>query len=102
MGSSHTDDETRECIVRVFERFGYVLDPHSAVGYLGLEAELRRRPEAVGICLGTAHPAKFADIVEPLIGGPIPVPERLTACLDREPQVTPLEPRLEDLKSLLV
>lgn len=77
VGSAHTDDETRRCIADVFERTGYVLDPHSAVGYLGLEAGRRRWPQSSPIVLATAHPAKFPEVVEPEIGRAVPVPPRL-------------------------
>ena len=48
VGSVHNDDETRDCIAQVYERTGYVLDPHSAVGYLGVEAGRREFLAAVG------------------------------------------------------
>lgn len=67
-GYSCSDAETRACIKRVYDRFGYMLDPHSAVGFLGLESALGNRGDAVGIVIATAHPCKFAAIVEPLLG----------------------------------
>ena len=84
VGSAHTDDETRRCIADVFERTGYVLDPHSAVGYLGLEAGRRRWPQSSPIVLATAHPAKFPEVVEPEIGRAVPVPPRLAERRDAE------------------
>ena len=70
-------------------RTGIVLDPHSAVGYLGLQAGLRvADPRASGLFLATAHPAKFAEVVEPAIGQAVPVPDRLAACLGRPEQVS--------------
>ena len=56
VGSRHGDDEILATIREVEERTGYVLDPHSAIGYLGLRASLRGREE-YGIFLATAHPA---------------------------------------------
>ncbi len=92
-GSRHTDDETRQTIRAVFARTGYVLDPHSAVGWRALELELAERREPVsGIVLATAHASKFREVVEPLIGREIPLPERLAACLDRPRRALPLAP----------
>ncbi len=51
VGSVHTDDEIRRCIADVSDRTGYVLDPHSAVGYLGLQAGRRRWPQSTPIVL---------------------------------------------------
>ena len=102
VGSAHTDDETRRCIADVFERTGYVLDPHSAVGYLGLEAGRRRWHRSTPIVLATAHPAKFPEVVEPEIGGEVTVPARLAERLDAEAvsERLPAEPRaLEELLS---
>jgi threonine synthase len=87
-GHTSSDDETRATIGRVHRELGHLLDPHSAVAYRGLADALAQRPGAGGIFLGTAHPAKFAEIVEPIIGRPVPLPERLAACLRREPRMT--------------
>ena len=84
LGISVTDDETRETIAHVHEQAGYFLCPHSAVGWKGVD-KLRAKnligEGAVGI-LGTAHPAKFSEIVEPLTG-PVPVPASLTRAMER-------------------
>jgi threonine synthase len=102
VGHAASDDDTRQCIVRVWRETGYVLDPHSAVASLGLEAELATHPDAIGMFLATAHPAKFADVVEPLIGEAVPVPERLAACLTRDPQAELIPPALDSLTPLLI
>ncbi|HEX6278804.1 MAG TPA: hypothetical protein VFZ49_02195, partial [Pyrinomonadaceae bacterium] len=59
---SISDDETIETMKSVYERFGYVLDPHGAVAYRALEESGRR-----GIILETAHPVKF-DTVKEILG----------------------------------
>jgi threonine synthase len=83
-GVSVTDDETRETIARVHEEAGYFLDPHSAVGWKGvdklrLENKINKEP-AVILC--TAHPAKFIETVEPLTGT-VPVPSSLARAMER-------------------
>jgi threonine synthase len=74
-----TDEETRETIVRVHDQAGYILDPHSAVGWKG--ADKLRLEGTLGI-LCTAHPAKFSEVVEPLIGK-TPVPSSLSQAMER-------------------
>ncbi len=48
----------------VYEKFNYTLDPHGAIGYLGLKKYQSQNSENVGVFLETAHPAKFLDVVE--------------------------------------
>ncbi len=82
-GSAWSDDETRACIRDLWRRRGIAIDPHTAVGLLGLRREMKRRPGARGVVLATAHPAKFAEIVEPLIGESLPVPLGIAKVMDR-------------------
>ena len=102
IGSVHDDDETRDCIAGVYERTGYVLDPHSAVSYLGVEAGRRAFGEGPSVVLCTAHPVKFREAVEPAIGSEVPVPERLEACLQAERHVTPIPPEPSALRDFLL
>jgi threonine synthase len=87
LGVHVTDEETRQTIVRVHEQAGYFLDPHSAVGWMAVDKMLVESKIAegpVGI-LCTAHPAKFSDIVEPLVGPPR-VPAALENAMHRSIQ----------------
>ena len=102
IGSVHDDEETRDCIRRVYRRTGYVLDPHSAVGYLGVEAGRQAFGEGPCVVLCTAHPVKFREAVEPAIGSSVPVPERLAACLEAERHVTPIPPEISALRDVLL
>jgi threonine synthase len=101
VGRAQNDADTRACITRVWEQTRYVLDPHSAVAYLGLEAELAERRDTVGMFLATAHPAKFADIVNPLIGTGVTVPERLARLADRPLQRQIIDPDLDAVRVVL-
>lgn len=78
-GSRHDDDDVRATIKRVHDEHGYVLDPHSAIAFRGLKAVLA--PGHRGIFLATAHPAKFREIVEPVLGRPIDTPAPLADAL---------------------
>ncbi len=85
LGVSVGDEETRQTIARVYEQTGYFLDPHSAVGWQGVDklcANNKIEQGAIGI-LCTAHPAKFAETVEPLIGSP-PMPTSLSNTMERK------------------
>jgi threonine synthase len=89
-GSRHTDVEVREAIKRVYEARGYLLDPHSAIAYLGLCGAIASKTggrhggdRELGIFLATAHPAKFREIVEPIIGHAIETPGPLAEALAR-------------------
>jgi len=84
-GVSVNDEETRETIKRIHDQTGYFLDPHSAVGWKGVDKLIEKNKiekGAVGI-LCTAHPAKFSETVEPLVGAP-PVPLSLSRAMERE------------------
>ncbi len=97
-----SDAETRETIRSVFRRTGYILDPHTAVGYRALEETRQRSGENLpGIVLATAHPVKFREHVEPLIDQAIPVPPRLAECLERPRRSLPLPPKEEALRGFL-
>jgi threonine synthase len=94
-GSVHRDDEVRDAIRRVYETRGYLLDPHSAIAYLGLKTVGR------GIFLATAHPAKFGEIVEPILGRPIPTPAPLAEALARPRHVLRIDASIEAVKQAL-
>ncbi len=102
-GHAATDAETLAAMKMVHERFGYIADPHTAVGVLGWEAYKREHPEpAQGLVLATAHPAKFADVVRKAIGIAPPLPDRLAAYLMREKLSLPIARAYEDFKQFLL
>jgi len=80
MGVRYTDEEVRATIKRVYEERSYLLDPHSAIAYMGVKGSVRGSRD-IGIFLATAHPAKFAEIVEPIIGKAVTVPAPLAEAL---------------------
>lgn len=87
---SYNNDQTAECIKKVFNDYNYVMCPHTAVGYLGLDEfvyENDLNPYYInGIILATAHPVKFGDVVEPLIEAHIHIPERLKSIINGKKQ----------------
>lgn len=77
-GYAFTDAETAGAMQKVSSQFQYTLDPHGAIGYLGLKRYFSEHDEdANGIFLETAHPAKFKEVVEQVIRQKIHLPETL-------------------------
>jgi threonine synthase len=76
-GAVINDSETEETIKRVQQEYNYLLDPHGAVGFLSLERYLKDHPDQKGYFLETAHPVKFGDVVERVIGKSVPVPDAI-------------------------
>jgi threonine synthase len=102
-GHGVTDEETLRTMKAVHERYGYVADPHTAVGVLGWEAFRHEHPEpAQGLVLATAHPAKFADVVAKAIGVAPPLPDRLAAYLKRAKLSLPMSSAYDDFKQFLL
>jgi threonine synthase len=102
-GSRHDDDEVRATIQKVYEERGYLLDPHSAIAYMGLKSYVvsgfsRTSP---GVFLATAHPAKFAEVVEPVIGRAIPKPQPLVDALATNRKVLEIDATFNAVKSVL-
>ena len=76
-GTTYSDAQIAETIKDVYGRTGYLCDPHGACGYRALAEGLR--PGETGLFCETAHPAKFKDTVEGIIGAPVAIPEKLQA-----------------------
>ena len=81
---SFDDIETLKMVKNVYEDKNYVLDPHGAVGYLGLKKYLSGNPEKIGIFLETAHPIKFSKDVEEVIKIKLDIPEEINKILLKE------------------
>ena len=102
-GHAATDEETLCEMKTVHERFGYLPDPHTAVGIFCWEAyKLAHAEPAQGLVLATAHPAKFADVVRKAIGSAPPLPDRLAAYLKREKLSLPMSSSYEDFKEFVL
>jgi threonine synthase len=84
-GYSYTDDQIREIIGRIYKKYGYLLDPHGATGYQALADHSHNNPSHIGFFIETANPAKFADIVEGVIGKKIEIPPSLKEAMNKTP-----------------
>ena len=101
-GFAFNDQETEIGMKELEQKFGYTIDPHGAVGYLAWQTYRTAEPNAVGIILETAHPAKFLEEVERILEKPVTVPARLKELEDREKIATFLEPDFETFKNWLM
>ena len=91
-GYSYNDSETREAIKDVYNSYNYIMDPHSAIGYLGLKSYLKNlRSDVNGIFLSTAHPIKFKEEVENSIGEQISLPSRLKKIMTKKKNTIEIE-----------
>jgi threonine synthase len=100
------DSQIRSRIRQGYERFGQIWCPHTATAaevYERLAARRRAegRPAGRWIVVATAHPAKFAEIVEPLIGCKVAVPESLARLLARPTECTEIGIDLAALRAAL-
>lgn len=99
---SISDTETRDILKSVYKHHQYLLDPHGAVGYLALQRYLESFPGKKGIVLETAHPVKFYDVVEPVIGEKVTVPANIEGQLLLEKKSTKIAADAGELKSFLM
>jgi threonine synthase len=105
-GCRFRDEDVREVIRRVHGDRGYLLDPHSAIAYLGLKGQEGMdgrggRNGRIGILLATAHPAKFAEIVSPIIGRAVEKPPPLAEALARPRHVIRIDPTVDAVRNVL-
>ena len=99
-GATYTDEEIAEEIRRVYETNGYLLDPHGACGHRALREGLR--PGETGFFIETAHPAKFKDTVENIIGEPVSIPQRLQDFMKGTKQSINMTSQFADFKTYLL
>ena len=78
VSSTAVDEEETQMVVRQIAKLGYISEPHAAVAYSALKHSLN--DDEFGVFLGTAHPAKFKDVVESILGQPISLPKELADC----------------------
>ena len=99
-GATYTDAEIAKEIRRVYETSGYLLDPHGACGHRALREGLR--PGETGFFIETAHPAKFKDTVENIIGEPVSIPQRLQDFMKGTKQSINMTSQFADFKTYLL
>jgi threonine synthase len=96
-----SDDEIRAIVARTWQACGRAICPHTACGVEVLRRLRERGATGTWIVAATAHPAKFAEVVEPIIGETVAPPPALAALLARPAHAEPLDPTLDALRAAL-
>lgn len=98
---SFTDAQTVEALKELYQNYGYIADPHGAIGYLGAKNYVKENPNAHVVFLETAHPTKFLDIVEKTIEHKVALPEQILSVMGKEKVATAINTYAELKKYLL-
>ncbi|REC47984.1 threonine synthase [Chryseobacterium pennipullorum] len=101
-GFSIDDSQTMETITEVYNKYGYMLEPHSAVAFASLNLYLQKNQDKKGFILGTAHPVKFPDAVEKSTAIQVEIPESLRALMKKEKKTVEINSDFEELKRFLL
>ncbi|SDR70501.1 threonine synthase [Gramella sp. MAR_2010_147] len=98
---SFDDLQTKKAMKDVYEKTGYVMDPHGAVGYLGLQKFMESNPGYYGAFLETAHPVKFLDTVEEAINDKLAIPDAIQGLMNKQKKSLQIN-HYKDLKEFLL
>jgi threonine synthase len=98
---SVSDVDTKKTIREVYSSYGYLTDPHGAVGYKALQQYLQEHADDKGFFLETAHPVKFYDVVEPVIHSNIPLPDAVREVMHLPKESVVIDANYEELKDNL-
>ena len=111
---SFSDEETKNAMREIKNKFDYTLDPHGAVAYLGLQTLRQSFDSAqddksdkeggdfIGVLLETAHPAKFVEVVEDVLKEKVEIPEKLEAFNKKEKKSVEFPVDFEAVKNYLI
>ena len=99
-GATYSDEQIRQTMRQCYEDTGYILDPHGACGYQALVDGLK--PGEVGVFCETAHPAKFKEKVDDILGIDVDIPARLRAFMQGQKQSVPMTKDFTDFKQYLI
>lgn len=99
-GVTYSDEQIKETMRKCYNETGYVLDPHGACGFRALQENLK--PGEIGVFCETAHPAKFKEKVDDILGIDIEIPARLRAFMEGEKQSVELSKDFADFKAYLM
>jgi threonine synthase len=100
--TSISDKQTKAAIQKLYKHYKYLADPHGAVGYHALEEYITSHPGTKGYFLETAHPVKFYDVVEPVIGEKVPLPDSINGLLMKKKRKIGMKSEYLDLKEFLM
>ena len=99
-GATYTDEKISNAVKQCYNENGYILDPHGACGYQALKDLLNTNE--TGIFCETAHPAKFKDTIEKIIGTEIKIPQRLADFMKGKKQTVNMSNNFNRFKTFLL
>lgn len=99
-GATYTDEKISNAVKQCYNENGYILDPHGACGYQALKDLLNTNE--TGIFCETAHPAKFKDTIEKIIGTEIKIPQRLADFMKGKKQTVNMSNDFNRFKTFLL
>ena len=99
-GATYNDEQIKETMRQCYKETNYILDPHGACGYQALVDGLQE--DEVGVFCETAHPAKFKEKVDDILGIDVDIPDRLSAFMKGEKQCVPMTKDFMDFKAYLM
>lgn len=99
-GEWYDDSAIRRIVKETYQKTGYLLDPHGACGYQALRDGLAA--DENGVFLETAHPAKFLETVESIIGESVAIPDKLQKFMKGKKQSVEMSKAFKDFKGLLL
>ena len=99
-GATYSDEQIKETMRQCYQETGYILDPHGACGYQALVDNLQ--PGEVGVFCETAHPAKFKEKVDDILGIDVEIPARLRAFMEGQKQSVAMTKDFNDFKQYLL
>ena len=99
-GATYNDEQIKETMRQCYKETGYILDPHGACGFRALQENLKSGE--VGVFCETAHPAKFKEKVDEILGIDIEIPVRLRAFMEGEKQSVEMSKDFADFKTYLM
>ena len=99
-GATYSDEQIKETMRQCYKETNYILDPHGACGYQALVDGLQEGE--IGVFCETAHPAKFKEKVDDILGIDVEIPDRLAAFMKGKKQSVPMTKEFADFKEYLL
>ena len=99
-GATYSDEQIKGTMRKCYNDTGYILDPHGACGFRALQENLK--PGEVGVFCETAHPAKFKEKVDEILGIDIEIPARLRAFMEGQKHSVEMSKDFADFKAYLM
>lgn len=97
-----SEKTTADTMVEVYSKDNYLLEPHGAVAYYGLNEYLKENSEDKGLILETAHPVKFGDTVKNILNKEVEIPESMKYLLNLEKKSSVISPTFDSFKELML